>query len=149
MAEFYTRKQLRLPYYQVLPELTFFITVCVENREKLICEILPAQTEDELPQVVLTREGRIADQYLRSIPGLDCYVIMPNHVHMILRNREGESISGNIRSFKTLSTKEIGRSVWQRSFYDHAIRDEQDYLSRRKYLEENPVKWSLDKYYQK
>lgn len=52
-----------------------------------------------------------------------------------------------IRSFKTLVTKELGFSVWQTSYYDHIIRDEEDYLIKAQYIDDNPAKWQLDKYY--
>ncbi len=148
MGEFYTRKRLRLPNDRELSNQMYFITICVQNREKCLCTIISAEQEDELPRCVLSKEGTIVERYIQSIPGLDRYVIMPNHIHLIVKNAEGENISSKIRSFKTLSTKNIGRSIWQRSFYDHAIRNEQDYLTRCRYIEENPIKWSLDEYYQ-
>lgn len=46
-----------------------------------------------------------------------------------------------------LTTKDIGFSIFQRSFYDHIIRDEEDYLTKVKYIEENPAGWAKDKYY--
>lgn len=46
-----------------------------------------------------------------------------------------------------LTTKEIGFSIFQCSFYDHIIRDDEDYLTKAKYIEENPAKWAEDKYY--
>ena len=74
---------------------------------------------------------------------------MPNHVHMIVFNEPGESISKKIQSWKVLIGKEVGARIWQRSFYDHLIRDEQDYLIKWKYVDDNPQKWSSDRYYQK
>lgn len=38
-------------------------------------------------------------------------------------------------------------TIWQRSYHDHIIRDEADYLTRWKYIDENPLKWEFDKYY--
>ncbi len=59
------------------------------------------------------------------------------------------SVSNDIRSFKTLVTKEIGRSLWQRSFYDRIIRDDYDYMLHIQYIDENPKKWIMgkDEYY--
>jgi hypothetical protein len=54
-----------------------------------------------------------------------------------------------VRSFKTLVTKEIGFSVFQRSFYDHVIRDEADYLKIWNYIQTNPAKWAEDRFYSK
>ena len=44
-------------------------------------------------------------------------------------------------------TKELGYSIWQRSYYDHIIRDEADYQGRVQYIQENPAKWYYDDYY--
>ena len=102
-----------------------------------------------------------AEKYLRSIPGIAEYVIMPNHVHMILRISASEPLQGPmwasaptqtdipklVRSWKTLVSKELGRSIWQRSYYDHVIRDEMDYIVKAQYIADNPAKWQDDDYY--
>ncbi|MBQ8859725.1 MAG: hypothetical protein IJ015_00130 [Ruminococcus sp.] len=46
-----------------------------------------------------------------------------------------------------LVTKEIGEPIFQRSFFDHIIRDEYDYLKHLKYIDNNPKKWHKDEYY--
>ena len=52
-----------------------------------------------------------------------------------------------VRTWKTLITKELGERIWQRSYYDHVIRDEQDYRMIGEYIIGNPGKWAEDKYY--
>ena len=113
------------------------------------------------PRIVLTTVGKAAEKYLKTIPGIDRYVIMPNHVHMILRisakdvrlgpvweNAPTEtSIPSLVRSWKTLVSKEVGKSIWQRSYYDHIIRDEQDYIVKANYIANNPVRWQDDENY--
>jgi len=59
----------------------------------------------------------------------------------------GKRIENLVRSWKTLISKELGQHVWQRSYYDHIIRDEQDYVIRAQYINNNPAKWHEDKYY--
>ena len=104
----------------------------------------------------------VVEKYIRSIPGIGAYVIMPNHVHMILHISATNllqgpmwasaptqaNVSSLIRSFKILVSKELGQSIWQRSYYDHIIRDEQDYLIKLQYIMENPAKWLDDDYYE-
>ena len=84
---------------------------------------------------------------------------MPNHLHMIIELQNGRenpsptSISQVIGYFKHFTTKQINKGnktimkVWQRSFYDHIIRNEKDYQRILKYMQSNPLKWQLDKYY--
>jgi len=129
------------------------------------------------PIVKLTEYGKIVDKHINIINTLgkgltvDKYIIMPNHVHIIivLGNGVGGGGSGDcgngergggamktsrpttipniLRSFKTMVSKDIGFSLWQASFYDHVIRDEEDYLRIWKYIDENPLKWSEDEYF--
>lgn len=58
-----------------------------------------------------------------------------------------KSVSDIVRSFKILITKEIGKSIFQRSFHDHIIRGEQDYKEIWQYIDTNPAKWKEDKFY--
>ena len=56
-----------------------------------------------------------------------------------------KSVSSVVRSLKTLTTKEIGQSIFQRSYNDHIIRGEQDYLEIWNYIENNAIKHYLRK----
>ena len=76
---------------------------------------------------------------------------MPDHIHMIVRIENGSmwastptnKISNIVRSIKTLTTKEIGKPIFQRSYYDHIIRNQEDYNEVWEYIENNPQKWLL------
>ena len=60
-----------------------------------------------------------------------------------------QSLSDRIRSFKIMVTKAVGESLFQRSFYDHVVRNAEDALRIRQYIRENPAKWQEDRFYQK
>ena len=84
---------------------------------------------------------------------------MPDHIHMIIRLDNGaiwasppsdakpqhNRISNIVRSIKVLVAKEIGQSIFQRSYYDHVIRNQQDYDEIWEYIENNPRKWVMQK----
>jgi len=78
---------------------------------------------------------------------------MPNHIHMIVRiEKSGRTmcvptISRIIKQCKEYVTKQIGYSIWHTRFHDHIIRNEQDYQKIWEYIDNNPLKWELDKYY--
>ena len=101
------------------------------------------------------RIGRIANNSIERIEEiyktikLDKYVIMPNHIHMILiiDKETTTSIPRVIKQYKEYITKQIGESIWQKSYYDHIIRNEKDYSRIWQYVDNNILKWSLDKYY--
>ena len=81
---------------------------------------------------------------------LDKYCIMPDHIHMILfldgnggRTKFAPTVSRIMKQFKGAVTKRLGFSPWQRSFYEHVIRNEQDYLETWAYIDENPMKTNI------
>ena len=58
-----------------------------------------------------------------------------------------QSLSQRIRIFKARVTRAAGRPLFQRSFYDHVIRNEADYLRIATYIQTNPQKWATDRFY--
>ena len=153
---FYDRKRNRLKGYDYSQNGAYFITVCVKDKKCLLGKVVGGDAYIA-PKGALSKYGKAAEKYICGIKGLHKYVIMPNHIHMIIfiYNEEGtmrassptQDIPKLIRSFKTLVTKEIGVSIWQRSYHDHIIRDEPDYEAIWEYIENNPQKWKHDKLY--
>jgi REP element-mobilizing transposase RayT len=117
----------------------------------------------DVPETILTSTGKIVEKYIHSINNVDKlsvekYVIMPDHIHLILYIDDidlfGTSrtpsptnfrIPKTISGFKRLCNKEIGKNIWQRSFHDHIIRDEKDYITRWDYIDNDPTLWVLGK----
>ena len=151
------RKPNRLKDYDYSQNGAYFITICVKDRKELLGKEVEGDGHSE-PYVLLSEYGRVADKYIRRIKGIDQYVVMPNHIHMIILidNQENgpmwasaptPSIPQLIKSLKTLISKEIGRSIFQRSYYDHVIRNEKEYEQVCQYIETNPLRWTEDEYY--
>ena len=100
----------------------------------------------------------IVDRAIGNIPeyypavSVDHYVVMPNHVHLLLqihtdshgRPLVAPTIQTVIQQWKGVVTKQIGQSVWQKSFHDHVIRNETDYKMIWQYIDTNPVRWKND-----
>ena len=86
---------------------------------------------------------------------VDCFVIMPNHIHMIIcinwvddgRQDAAPTISQMINQWKRAISIKVGRSVWQKSFHDHVIRNENEYIKIAEYIENNPIRWKEDCFY--
>ena len=109
-----------------------------------------------LPQ--LTPYGEIVDEAINAIPKhyphikLLQYVIMPNHIHVILfiPYDGGRMISSPtsilmvVGQMKRYVSKKVGMAIWQKSFHDHIIRDKNDYEKISRYIHENPIKWRYD-----
>ena len=142
------RKRMRLPDYDYTATGAYYLTLCTQNKEKILCRIIPPDREGEAPRIILSPIGKRVEEMIQKIPGIDKYVIMPNHVHMIVMNDDsGFPLSRKIQYFKSNLTRIIGRSIWQREYYDHIIRNELDYQTKWKYIDDNPAKWADDDYY--
>ena len=72
-----------------------------------------------------------------------CFVVMPDHLHWLMQLNEGQNLSDIVRTVKSLSSKQIGQRIWQRGFYDHAIRRDEDIRSLARYIVANPVRAGL------
>jgi len=162
------RRPNRLKEYNYNQNGIYFITMCIQNREPILSNIT---IEEQIPQVHLSEYGRIVEKYIMSVQyrkmqiTVNHYVIMPDHVHMLLsvqgetskKETDGTSpaqksalvapsptnavIPQIVSGIKRLTNREIGFNIWQRSYYDHVIRDEQDYWNIWQYIENNPARW--------
>ncbi len=160
------RKRLRLKNYDYSSPGTYFVTVCTKDRKNTLSHIVEAIHES--PAVNLTKYGEIVDRVINSIPShlnttLDSYVIMPNHIHLIIvvnvdaarSIHESPLPSRSVLSkvvgyIKMNASKEIHKyygnhPIWQRGYFDHIIRDEKDYNKIAKYIYDNPARWQFDK----
>ena len=165
------RKDIRLKDYDYSESGAYFITICTKNKEKLLWEgELDIQNFDcksagahrVRPQgLPLSKTGFLVEQKLNQWDGayenvyLSSYVVMPNHLHIIVvinpdesgRTRCAPTVSRMIKMFKETVTKQLGENIWQKLFHDHIIRDKRDYEEISKYIYENPLKWQFDEVY--
>ena len=193
------RKRNRMEQYDYSLCGAYFVTICIANRQP----VLWADINDinrPFPER-LSETGKIVDKAINDIPAhypdvcVDKYVIMPDHVHILIRIDENDNYRGiikttpnvgfpqenqknpqnvgerialpqeepqNARDFrkngramraptistiinqmKGIVTKQIGFSIWQKSFHDHVIRNEHDYKEICRYIAENPQKYDI------
>ena len=130
--------------------------MCTKDRANLLSIITVGQglapAENRL-----TVYGRIAEEQIKALEmrystiKIDKYCIMPDHIHFIIsintdengRTQFAPTISRVIKQFKGAITKQVGRPIWQKSYYDHGIRNQQDYNEIWQYIENNPLKYLL------
>ena len=143
----------------------YFVTICTQDRRCTLSSIAVGADALGGPELRLTRAGKIVEKYIRStgrIGGIsvDKYVIMPNHIHMILRIDErtceldngpprasAPTIPDVIGALKRLVDRALEENIWQRSYHEHVIRGEADYWEIWRYVDSNPAKWAEDRYY--
>ena len=163
------RKPTRLENFDYGENGAYFITICTEHRRNILSTIELSQNDvgEGSPLPHLLPYGKIASKWIEEIPqkyreiSVDCYVIMPNHIHLLLsvdcyngRGNPSPTIVAAIGWLKYQITAEInslrgvvGEKVFQRSFYDHVVRNDDDYKEIYQYIMENPLRWQLDKLY--
>ena len=162
------RKPNRLPAFDYSTPGAYFITICTQDMRPILGTVVGGGALDA-PSGHLTEYGRIIEHHILSgdrIPSVrvDKYVIMPNHIHMILLINgvlEPSAYSGTSRApsptnaviprfvsvFKRLCHQEIGKKIFQRSYHDHVIRDTNDYQRIWQYIDNNPSRWCEDCFY--
>ena len=164
--KFPQRKVNRLKDWDYSEKGCYFITICVKDRKCILSTICVGGGVLDAPVVELTKYGHIVDEQIKTMNeiykniNVQHYVIMPNHIHLIIEidNADGTSgrppptrsnslISQYISTLKRFTNKNCGADLWQRSYYDHIIRNEADYMEKAEYILTNPDRWAEDEYY--
>lgn len=159
------RKNNRLIGYDYSSPGAYFITICVNTRECILSQII--NVGDGFPVPQLTAAGLIADRYIKAIHNkyptvfVDNYVIMPNHIHILLilgENGTGNPspTTGNVAGWlKYMITKQINldndmprHKIFQRSYHDHIIRGKKAYKYIYDYITNNSINWKDDCFYE-
>jgi putative transposase len=168
-----TRKPIRLQNYDYSENGYYFVSIFSGNRQNIFTEnkspVGAGLVSARNRSFELSPAGRIIEEQWQYIPNLyddvelDEYVIMPNHIHGIIviqqkkraDTRPAPTLSDIICSFKSRSSLEYIRYIkrnnlnfsdkfWQRSFYDHVIRNERSLSAIREYILDNPANWEQD-----
>jgi len=162
------RRSLRLRGYDYAQAGAYFVTICTQGRACLFGDVVDGD-------VHLNAAWRMVAQCWQDIPNrfpdaaLDEFVVMPNHLHGIIvivgaqfiaPNDSGAMNSGAmnraptvgemVRSFKAVATRMLRQIqypsfAWQRNYYEHIIRNEDDLARIREYIVNNPLQWALDR----
>ena len=168
-SKYPTRKRNRLQGYDYSRQGAYFITVCTQNRAELFGHIVGANcvrpftkvrpVTNVRPFTELSKTGHTVKHEIETLSSVyptvyvSEFVIMPNHVHMVIvidsrdidgRPQVAPTVSRIIKQWKGSITKRLGFSPWQKSFHDHVIRNQDDYLRIAQYVANNPAQWQMD-----
>lgn len=157
-----SRKRNRLKNYDYSQCGKYFITVCVKDRHNILCDIqnVGGGVPDAPVTVILSDLGTVCEDVIKSINNnydnvkISKYVIMPNHIHMIVdvlkcgsprtTNPTLATVPWVVSTFKRFISKKAGFQFFQRSYHDHIIRNEQELNEIYNYIEYNPLNWKDD-----
>jgi len=177
------RKSNRLENYDYSQNGMYFATICAKNKDECLGKIENGKMIlNEIGKILETQLHRLKKQY--SNINMDCYAIMPNHLHLIIeinndiknKNVGADLVSAheNLGQTQGLSLRNVGllskiiqglksktsveyiklmksknkyyqTKIWQRSFYDHIIRNEMSLNKIREYMITNPEMWERDR----
>jgi len=161
------RQSIRLKKYDYAQSGAYFVTICTRNQECVFGDVSDGGIHLNEYGVVVGEEW-LRTALLRDGVAMDAFVVMPNHLHGIIvingrgtarraptGERFGQPTVGSIpiimRAFKSACTNRInatrdarGTPLWQRNYYEHVIRDEDDLNRIRQYIYDNPARWAED-----
>jgi putative transposase len=164
-TEKHHRRSIRLKDYDYSQAGGYFVTLGVRRRESLLGHVLDGKMR-------MNEMGRIVEDCCKWLCGqyeyvsLDEWIVMPNHLHGIVlivdkcgggsrtapTNVVRKPLGRLIGAFKTTSTKRInemrdtsGISFWQRNYYEHIVRNEDELNQIREYILYNPLQWQFDR----
>ncbi len=142
------RKSPRLQGFDYSTAQSYHVVLVTQDRAKVFGRVVDSR-------MLLSKEGRAAADLILEIPrhytrvSVDESVVMPDHVHILISIYADPEEPGNaklmdiVRAYKSAVSRQCGRPIWQRSFYDHIIRNEQDYQETIYYIQGNPAEWTL------
>ncbi len=153
MADGYGRR--RLDGWDYSRPTAYFATFCAHGRRCVLGRVIEGPDGAE---VELSALGRLCADEAAALPSrlpnvsLDGFAIMPNHVHALIILDGGVTLGRAIGVWKAKTTaraREAGFSgpLWQKSFHDHVVRDEEDLERLRRYIRDNPRKWAQDRFF--
>ena len=151
------RHSIRLKGYDYSQEGLYFVTICTQNRQYLFGKIVNREMILNDPGIMAVKWWNKLKQKYRNIE-LHEKIIMPNHFHGIIQiTNKSDNLGEIIKWFKTMTTNEYIRGVnnnnwqpfagklWQRNYWEHIIRNENEYNGIAQYIVDNPTKWENDK----
>jgi putative transposase len=159
-AELPRRQHLRLRSYDYSQPGAYFVTIVTESRQCLFGTI-------SYGELHLNPAGTSVNEWWLRLPdkfphvALLSHVVMPNHVHGLVQltghpQPLATSLPDVMQWFKTMTTNAYAAGVrthgwapfpgrlWQRGYYDHIVRHEEDLASIAEYIEANPANWAED-----
>jgi putative transposase len=158
----FSRRSLRLGRFDYGSPGAYFITVVVHQRRCVLGDVVSGRTiPNDAGRMVIETWHSGASRH--PLLALDSFVVMPNHVHGIVRldaaapHQRAIPVPAVVGAFKSLTTRayihgvrthgwpSFERHLWQRSYYDRVIRDDAELAAYREYIATNPLRWSLDR----
>ena len=173
MTEYRRRNTLRHVAYDYTNAGAYFVTICAHRGLAVFGQVVDgAMVLNPLGHIADQCWAEFAERHTDA--QVDAHVIMPNHAHVLLwikgsvesadpdapskPRRFGDAIAGSLSSlvgaYKSAVTQQAAHRgltpappLWQRNFYDHIVRGDQELERIREYIRQNPMRWREDRFY--
>ncbi len=168
------RRSIRLQGYDYSQPGEYFVTVCTHNKGCLFGDIIEGQMRLKAAgQMVHATWYELPQCY--PMAEVDAFIVMPNHVHGVIRivgaaaarqhvgaglappkargaASSAPTLGDIVRGFESISAiavnrrvERVGQALWQRNYYEHIIRTEEELNNIREYILTNPLRWHSDR----
>jgi putative transposase len=116
-----------------IPNQIYVVTTITRAREPVFHNFSASR---HLIQVMMEHDRRDLAQTL-------CFVVMPDHLHWMMQLGTTQNLSQIVKGLKSITSSRIGRPVFQKGFYDHALRQDEDIKAIARYIIRNPIRAGL------
>jgi len=168
------RRSIRLKGFDYSISGTYFITICVQNMECRLGQVIDGEMRENHAGIMVGRIWHSLSNRYNCVE-LDSMIVMPNHLHGIIiltseedyiedhafpDNRAGTrpapTIGDIVGAYKSLTTNEYIQGVrdgkfppfktrlWQRNYWERIVRNERELEAIRQYIGSNPASWQKD-----
>ena len=173
--EIHHHRSIRLRGYDYSRPGTYYFTICTQGKEHLLGEVVEGETVPNQPGLMVERIWKQMPPLFPMVETVE-HVVMPNHFHAVFRiagrdcrgapcgrsragTRPAPTVGRIVGAFKSLTSAEYIRGVeqsglprfevrfWQRGFYEHIVRNEDELHKIREYIRTNPARWERDPYW--
>jgi REP-associated tyrosine transposase len=158
------RRSIRLAEFDYGQTGLYFVTLCVHDRKCLFGEIVDGAMQLNAIGAIVAAEWRRTPE-IRPNVTVDEFVVMPNHFHALLAmessgrgvlntpsaqlHSPSQTLGAILRGFKASTTRYFRERhsqapLWQRNYYEHVVRNDDELTRIREYILNNPIQWALD-----
>ena len=156
----YRVRSARLPHWDYRAAAWYFVTICTRDGRHFLGDVVEGEMRPSSAGRIVQQEWLKTGEQRPNVT-LDAFIVMPNHVHgvIVLAGQSAETPRRSVSTPSRLQANSLGSIIgqfkgactslrdfgWQRRFYDHIIRNQQSLRKIREYIQNNPLKWELDK----
>jgi len=138
---------MRLPEFDYSSPGLYFVTLCTHRHLCLFGEIDDGVMKPNHVGAIVTTCWNEIPAHFPHVE-LDAFVLMPNHLHGLLRLTVGvghvRPLPTIIGTFKAAVSREVSPGIWQRNYWEHVVRTEKEANSVRDYIDANPSRCLAD-----